>query len=186
MKIIHIFGKQIQKQTCCNSTQRQARLPEFFDQIAQNTLFWNLVQNPPPPPLKFSQILALWVLTTSEYPPGNWNLGRSWHFEFWLIQNPPPQLRLEYVETNLFIPQGYHLVLFISEYYKGSLNVILSAPHGGSVKPSFIPKRDTGCWDSGTEECLWSHDCTEKDSSKWILNLDLIWSGIKSSSSYIA
>ena len=29
---------------------RQARLPENFDQIAQNTLFWNLVQNIPPPP----------------------------------------------------------------------------------------------------------------------------------------
>ena len=27
--------------------QRQTRLPEFFDQIAQNTLFWNLVQNSP-------------------------------------------------------------------------------------------------------------------------------------------
>ena len=33
--------------------QRQARLPEFFDQIGKNTLFWDLVQfltttDPPP------------------------------------------------------------------------------------------------------------------------------------------
>ena len=36
--------------------QRQARLPEFFDRIGQNTLFWNLVQN------------------TSPFPPENLNL----------------------------------------------------------------------------------------------------------------
>ena len=47
----------------------------------------------PPSPwkLKFRQILALWVLTTPEYlpPPRNWNLSRSWHFEFWLLQSTP-------------------------------------------------------------------------------------------------
>ena len=113
---------------------RQARLPEIFDQIAQNTLFWNLVQNPPPPlenlnldrswhfgfwlsrthhpQLKFGQILALWVLTFQNTPPPqieiwtdlgtlgfdfpehppplkNWNLDRSWHFEFWLSRTLP-------------------------------------------------------------------------------------------------
>ena len=40
------------------------------------------------PKLKFRQILALWVLSTIESPP-HWNLDRSWHFEFWLLQNPP-------------------------------------------------------------------------------------------------
>ena len=92
--------------------QRQARLPEFFDQTGKNTLFWDLVQNtpphppvmkswpdigtlsfdyyrtpPPPPPFKFRHILALYVLTTTEHPhhpppPHHSNLGRSWHFEF--------------------------------------------------------------------------------------------------------
>ena len=36
--------------------------------------------------------LGIWVLTTQEYPPTphpeNWNLARSWHFEFWLPKNP--------------------------------------------------------------------------------------------------
>ena len=56
-------------------------------QIGKITLFWDLVQN------------------TS--PPINWNLDRSWHFEFWLLQTG---LHWEYVETNRCIPQGYHLV----------------------------------------------------------------------------
>ena len=58
--------------------------------------FW-LLQNTPSPKLKFRQILALWVSTTTEHPiplpsllPENWNLGRSRHFEFWQLQNPPP------------------------------------------------------------------------------------------------
>ena len=71
-------------------------------------------------------------------PPGNENLGRSWHFEFELVWRVPPtpsQIRkwkfgqifalwvwvglestpspfLEYVETNRCIPKGYHLVCF--------------------------------------------------------------------------
>ena len=40
-------------------------------------------------------------------PPENWNLGRPWHFEFWLQQTG---LQLEYVESNRCIPQRYHLV----------------------------------------------------------------------------
>ena len=41
---------------------------------------------------KFRQILALWVLTfRTPLPPGQW--------------------RLQYVETNRCIPQGYHLIL---------------------------------------------------------------------------
>ena len=53
--------------------------------------------------------------------------------------------------------------IFLSEYYEGTLNVILAAPHGGSEEPSSIPDRDAGCWDSETEECIWTHDCGEKD-----------------------
>ena len=59
-------------------------------------------------------------------PPENWNLGRSWHFELWLLKNIPPPLsnlarswyfewKIEieprtYVETNVCIPRGYYLV----------------------------------------------------------------------------
>ena len=42
--------------------QKQARLPEFFDQIGNNTLLWDLVQNTLPPPQwkwKVGQILVL-------------------------------------------------------------------------------------------------------------------------------
>ena len=53
--------------------------------------------------------------------------------------------------------------IFLSEYYEGTLNVILAAPHGGSEEPSSLPDRDAGCWDSETEECVWTHDCGEKD-----------------------
>ena len=34
--------------------------------------------------------------TESPPPPENWNLGRSWHFEFWLwlgILPPPPKVQ---------------------------------------------------------------------------------------------
>ena len=58
-------------------------------------------------------------------PPENSNLGRSWHlevFQFWLAQNtpPPPQnwyWPRTYVETNICIPRGYHLVILrIADY----------------------------------------------------------------------
>ena len=80
--------------------QRQARLPEIFDQIAQNTLFWNLVQNTPHPPpwkLKFSQILALWVLTFQNLPPRK--LKFSQILALWVLtfQNtPPPSWKLKF------------------------------------------------------------------------------------------
>ena len=47
--------------------------------------------------LKFGQGLALWVLITQFTTPPlpNWNLDRTWHFEFWLPPfhrlSPPPQ-----------------------------------------------------------------------------------------------
>ena len=101
--------------------QKQARLPEFFDQIGNNTLFWDLVQNTPSP-MEMKSWSDLGTLSFDYYrtPPSQKkpNLGRSWHFEFWLLQNSPTsktttttyRLQLEYVETNRCILQGYHLV----------------------------------------------------------------------------
>ena len=77
--------------------------------------YFQLQNTPPPiPKLKFSQILGLWVFSITEYPPlkieisqilglwvfsiteyppqsSNWNLGRSWDFEYFQLQNTPPQ-----------------------------------------------------------------------------------------------
>lgn len=51
------------------------------------------------------------------------------------------------------------------EYLSGTgLNVILSAPHGGSENPSDIPDRDAGCWDGN--QCVWNHTCGTKDPSR--------------------
>ena len=65
--------------------------PHLKLKFRQNLAVWVLTTPEyTPPQLKFRQNLALWVLTTPEYPlPPNWNLDRSWHFEFWLLQNPP-------------------------------------------------------------------------------------------------
>ena len=54
--------------------------------------------------MKFMYFSSLWM-EISKLPPArfgteplpshppheDWNLGRSWHFEFWLLQNSPPQ-----------------------------------------------------------------------------------------------
>ena len=50
--------------------QRPARLPEFFDQIAQNIPVLEFGSRPP--------------------PPENLNLGRSWHLGFDFPEHPPP------------------------------------------------------------------------------------------------
>ena len=93
--------------------------------------------------------------------PENWNLDRTWHFGFWYsrTQPPPPpkkikiwadlgtlgfdfpghppptphtlQWQLEYVETNCCIPQGYHLVCYVS-----ALWVWISINSYSSVRPS--------------------------------------------------
>ena len=37
-------------------------------------------------------MLGLWVFSVTEYPPPEtWNLGRSWDFEYFQLQNTPPQ-----------------------------------------------------------------------------------------------
>ena len=49
------------------------------------------------------------------------------------------------------------------EYIPGTLNIILSAPHGGGLQPDEIPDRDAGCWDDDRGRCTWKHDCGQKD-----------------------
>ena len=62
---------------------------------------YSVIQNTPPPrKLKFRQILGLWVFSVTEYPPPppeNWNLGRSWDFEYFQLQNTPPQLKFRQI-----------------------------------------------------------------------------------------
>ena len=48
----------------------------------------------------------------------------------------------------------------------GTLNVILSAPHGGNLAPADIPNRDYGCYIN--RKCVWSHDCGAKDTKRWV------------------
>ena len=55
---------------------------------------------------------------------------------------------------------------FFPEYYPGTLNIVLAAPHGGREKPSSIPDRDAGCHDPINDQCEWSHDCGTKDPKK--------------------
>ena len=44
------------------------------------------------------------------------------------------------------------------------LPVILSAPHGGRESPGHVLDRDAGCWTQ--HQCVWSHDCGQKDTSR--------------------
>ena len=74
-----------------------AGVVEILVQILQNTpILKYSFRIPPPPKLKFSQILALCHFSVSEYPPPhqNWNLARSWHFVTFQFQNTPPQIEI--------------------------------------------------------------------------------------------
>ena len=59
--------------------------------------FWPYYRTPPPPTPEMKSWPDLGTLSfdpTTEHPhphprPENWNLGKSWHFEFWLLQNTP-------------------------------------------------------------------------------------------------
>ena len=55
---------------------KQARLPEIFDKILQNIPVLQFGSRTPP-------------------PPPNWNLGRSWHFEYFDFPDPPPTPQIE-------------------------------------------------------------------------------------------
>ena len=46
--------------------------------------------------LQFTPILKSTPPPLSEYPlPPNWNLGRSWHFDFSVSEYPPPPPKIE-------------------------------------------------------------------------------------------
>ena len=71
---------------------RQARLPEILTKLLSLPLNCNLVpEHPPPPPLKNGNLGRSWHFGfwLSRPPPPNWNLGRSWYFGFWLSRNNP-------------------------------------------------------------------------------------------------
>ncbi len=50
------------------------------------------------------------------------------------------------------------------EYRPGELNIILTCPHGGHIRPSTIPDRTTGCWRN--KECYYVHGCQVQDYSR--------------------
>ena len=71
--------------------------------IGQNLALWVLTTQEYPPSIKWKlgQNLALWVLTTQESPPPeNGNLVRTWHFDFDYLRIPP----------NFHFPENEHLV----------------------------------------------------------------------------
>ena len=57
------------KETICYARASRKKEGKIYDQIGKNTGFWDLVQNTPPKPqkFKFRQILALWVVTSTEH-----------------------------------------------------------------------------------------------------------------------
>ncbi|XP_018088669.1 uncharacterized protein LOC108700207 isoform X1 [Xenopus laevis] len=66
-------------------------------------------------------------------------------------------------QNNIFGKNKY------TEYQIGNMSLIITVPHGGSLQPSSIPSRDSGCWDKATSECYYTHSCppgTAKDSTK--------------------
>ena len=78
-------------------------LPDYgkiFAHFAKNTLFLSNLPfslPTPTPKWKVGQSLALWLLTTQEYPPPpeNEKLARNWQFANWVLttQEYPPHPR---------------------------------------------------------------------------------------------
>ena len=53
----------------------------------------------------------IWFRTPpSPPPPQNWNLGRSWHFQFWLSEHSPPP-----PPENWNLGRSWHIGLWLSE-----------------------------------------------------------------------
>ncbi len=52
------------------------------------------------------------------------------------------------------------------EYYQGTIPLIFTTPHGGSMKPVHILDRTAGCWDSRTMFCTYDHTCGIPDPDK--------------------
>ena len=97
-------------ETICDPRPSKAR-QNFVLKLARTPCSGIWYRTPPPPPMKSWPNLALWVLITTELPPPNWNLGRSWQFEFWLLQNtpPPPHPKLKSRQI---------LALWVLDYYR--------------------------------------------------------------------
>ena len=67
---------------------------EIFAHFGKNT---KNTTHPPTPEMKKWPDLGTLSFELARIPslPENWNLGRSWHFEFWLLQNPHQPQKIE-------------------------------------------------------------------------------------------
>ena len=50
------------------------------------------------------------------------------------------------------------------KWVPGCLNVIITTPHGGHLKPASIPDREAGCYVNGA--CVFEHGCGVQDPVK--------------------
>ena len=85
---------------------------KFWSKFYRIPLFWNTVSEYPSPPRKWklSEILALWLFSFRIPPPPNWNLGRSWHFDFSVSEYPPSP------QKNWNLGRSWHFDFSVSEY----------------------------------------------------------------------
>ncbi|CAF0981536.1 unnamed protein product [Didymodactylos carnosus] len=59
---------------------------------------------------------------------------------------------------------GYHDSCL--SFQNGNVNLILSAPHGGTLLPSNVPNRTASCVSSGNTTCALQHNCRSQSNSK--------------------